>query len=117
MSETTAAYQVKAKSGIMNNNTRNEFASCGLDILKRSVLLVLYEEIDIAKSPLYTGGRILEQGKIREKLGIRKQMVMYSNSSILIQGILADLQTDELVHHYRNNGWQITEKGVSEIEG
>ena len=44
-------------------------------------------------------------------------MVMYSNSSILIQGILADLQTDELVHHCRNNGWQITEKGVSEIEG
>ena len=41
MSEETAGYQVKAKSGIMNNNTRNEFASYGLDILKRSVLLVL----------------------------------------------------------------------------
>ena len=28
----------------MNNKTRNEFASYGLEILKRSVLLVLYEE-------------------------------------------------------------------------
>ena len=47
MSETTAAYQVKAKSGIMNNNTRNEFAAYGLEILKRSVLLVLYEDTDV----------------------------------------------------------------------
>ena len=28
----------------MNDNTRNEFASYGLEILKQSVLLVLYEE-------------------------------------------------------------------------
>lgn len=28
----------------MNDNTRNEFASYGLEILKRSVLLVLHEQ-------------------------------------------------------------------------
>ena len=30
----------------MNENTRNAFASYGLEILKRSVLLVLYDERD-----------------------------------------------------------------------
>ena len=30
----------------MNNNTRNDFASRGLEILKWSVLLVLYEASD-----------------------------------------------------------------------
>ena len=37
----------------MNDNTRNAFASMGLEILKRSVLLVLYEGTDIVyeKSP------------------------------------------------------------------
>ena len=48
----------------MNNNTRNEFASYGLDILKRSVLLVLYEGTDIVyeKSlyPQYPSERVLK---------------------------------------------------------
>ena len=68
MSEEAAEYQVRAKSGIMNDNTRNEFASYGLDILKRSVLLVLYEEIDIAKSPLYTGDVYLNRGRSEKNL-------------------------------------------------
>ena len=77
MSEETAEYQVKAKSGIMNNNTRNEFASYGLDILKRSVLLVLYEGTDIVyeKSPYsrYPNGRILKAGQIREELIVKSR--------------------------------------------
>ena len=36
------------KEGTMNNNIRNEFASYGLEILKRSVLLVLYEDTYVA---------------------------------------------------------------------
>ena len=45
----------------MTNKIRNEFAACGLEILKRSVLLVLYEE---------NLGEELQPDKIRERLGM-----------------------------------------------
>ena len=58
----------------MNDNTRNEFASYGLEILKRSVLLVLYGSTDIvyekSRYPQYSNERILKAGQIREKLNI-----------------------------------------------
>ena len=115
MSETTAEYQVKAKSGIMNNNTRNEFAAYGLEILKRSVLLVLYEDTDVVSPD--PPGRSLKQGEIRVKLGIRSPRVFGDNVNSLIMGVLLDLRTDELAHHYFGIGWAITQKGVSLIEG
>ena len=48
----------------MNENTRNEIASYGLEILKRCVLLVLYEGTEIAYevSP-YAQGRVLTAGQ------------------------------------------------------
>ena len=118
MSEETAEYQVKAKSGIMNNNTRNEFASCGLDILKRLMLLVLYEGTDIVyeKSP-YAQGRVLTAGAIREQLDILRPRVISGNVNALIQGVLDHLQHHGQAHHYQSQGWAITEKGVSVIEG
>ena len=50
----------------MNDNTRNEFASFGLEILKKSVLLVLYEEHK------YGERRRLMRRQISERLGIQK---------------------------------------------
>ena len=121
MSEETAEYQVKAKSGIMNNNTRNEFASYGLDILKRSVLLVLYEETDrvYEKSlfPQHPHGRILKAGQIREKLNILQPQLVCAHTNSLIHGILDHLRHDGHAYHYVGDGWGITEKGVSVIEG
>ena len=122
MSEETAEYQVKAKNGIMNNNTRNEFASYGLDILKRSVLLVLYEETDIVyeKSPYpqgYPDGHILKAGQIREKLNILQPLRVCANTNSLIHGILDYLRHDGHAYHYIGDGWGITERGVSVIEG
>ena len=122
MSEEAAEYQVRAKSGIMNDNTRNEFASYGLDILKRSVLLVLYEATDIVyeKSPYpqgYPGGRILKAGQIREKLNILQPRLVCANTNSLMHGILDHLRHDGYAYHYVGDGWGITEKGVSVIEG
>ena len=125
MSEETAEYQVKAKSGIMNNNTRNEFASYGLDILKRSVLLVLYEgtdpvdvvEIKKKRSRPYPSGRILKAEKVREHISIPKPRFTSVNVNSLTRGILDHLRQDEHAYHYIDVGWAITKKGVSVIEG
>ena len=48
----------------MNDKTRNDFASYGLEIPKRSALLVLYKGTDIVyeKSP-YAQGRVLTAGQ------------------------------------------------------
>ena len=51
----------------MNENTRNAFASYGLDILKRSVLLVLYEQYVSGSSHK----RFLTIKQIGEQLDIR----------------------------------------------
>lgn len=125
MSEETAEYQVKAKSGIMNNNTRNKFASYGLDILKRSVLLVLYEETDPVdvveikkkRSSPSPSGRILKAEKVREHLSIPKPRFTSVNVNSLTRGILDHLQQDEHAYHYVGDGWTITKNGVSVIEG
>ena len=52
----------------MNENTRNAFASYGLEILKRSVLLVLYEGTDrVYEKSQYAQGRVLTAGAIRQR--------------------------------------------------
>ena len=101
----------------MNENTRNAFASYGLEILKRSVLLVLYEQTEIAdKVSPYPQGRVLTAGAIRERLDILRPLVISGNVNALIQGVLDHLQHHGYAHHYSSHGWAITEKGVSLIE-
>ena len=101
----------------MNENTRNAFASDGLEILKRSVLLVLYERTEIAyEGSPYAQGRVLTAGAIRERLGILRPRVISSSVNALFHGVLDHLQHHGLAHHYCGQGWAITEKGVSVIE-
>ena len=113
MSEETAEYQVKTKSGIMNDNVRNTFASYGLEILKHSVLLVLYQQ------PLDGGGkhrRPLKQEKICRQLG--KPWRTYDRKGQgLVCGILAHLEYDKYVEDFGGGEWRIAEGGVSVIEG
>ena len=54
----------------MNDNTRNKFASYGLEILKRSMLLVLYEGTDSVSEepPLYPDGRVSQQKRFAKHL-------------------------------------------------
>ena len=91
----------------MNENTRNAFASYGLDILKRSVLLVLYDARDEG---------IIPQVEIRERLGIPRVDPSAGNWNSLFFAILSYLQADGHARHEVRSGWQITEKGVSLIE-
>ena len=105
----------------MNENTRNTFASYGLEILKRSVLLVLYDSTDvyyddIPPSP-YGDERLLKAWQIRQRLGIPKLQYVSANENSLIYGILNLLYDEGLAYHYLSRGWAITEKGVSVIEG
>ena len=101
----------------MNDNTRNAFASMGLEILKRSVLLVLYEGTDIVyeRSP-YRPGRILTAGQIRQQLDILQPQRVCTSTNALIHGILDHLYHDDHAYHYVGVGWGITEEGVSVIE-
>ena len=91
----------------MTDNTRNAFASYGLEILKRAALLVLYDARDEGFIP---------QRKIRERLGIPRVDPSAGNWNSLFFGILSYLKADGYAHHKVRRGWQITEKGVSLIE-
>lgn len=102
----------------MHENVLNMFASHGLEILKRSVLLVLYEETDAVDeddSSYIPHGRILKQGEIREILGFPYVRFPSGNTNSLIQGVLDYLKQDRHAHHY-SPGWAITTAGVSVIE-
>lgn len=94
----------------MNENTRNTFASYGLEILKRAVLVVLYEE--------QTSGerRRLTRLQISERFGIKKPYGADINNVSLIEGILRHLHEDRVVECNAGNRWQITEKGIALIE-
>ena len=89
----------------MNENTRNAFASYGLEILKRAALLVLYDARDEG---------LIKQDAVRKRLGIPN---IDSKHKALIYGILMHLKADGYAHHKVRRGWQITEQGVSIIEG
>ena len=94
----------------MNENTRNAFASYGLEILKRSVLLVLYEEHK------YGERRRLTRIEISQRFGIKKPGGRDIDNRPLIEGILIHLAEDGVVDRNAVNRWQITEKGVSLID-
>ena len=112
--------EIDSEGFTMNDKTRNEFATYGLEILKRSVLLVLYEGTDIVyeKSPYtqYTQGRVLTAGAIRERLDIPQPQRMSASTNALIHGILDYLYHEGHAYHYVGVGWGITEEGVSVIE-
>ena len=105
MSETTAEYRVKNK----NRDTRNELASYGFGILKRAVLLVLYET-DQPYLRYEDIHEALELPRIREVEG--KEVKDY-----LVHGILLRLREAELVKVVGERAeFQITEKGISLID-
>ena len=105
----------------MNENTRNAFASYGLEILKRAVLLVLYEQYVSGPSQR----RFLTIKEIGEQLDIRplerdtnRPRGKYAHMNGLTHGILAHLLDDEQVEWLGERGlWQITAAGISVIEG
>ena len=69
----------------MNDKTRNEFASFGLEILKKSALLVLYEARDAG---------LIRQNEVRERLGISD--IIWNDPArhnALIFGILKHFRT------------------------
>ena len=104
----------------MTENTRNTYASYGLEILKRAVLEVLYEEgTDVApiKRSHYDVGRRLTAGEIREQLGLPSPQYTAGSTNALIHGILGYLKDDGYAEHYVHQGWQITNEGVSFIKG
>ena len=98
----------------MNENTRNKFASYGLEILKWSVLQVLYERHE--ESPRGPE-RALKPSDFSKYLDISPPQVTSSDRHALFYGILDHLHEDRLVYHYLHVGWAITEKGVKAIEG
>ena len=105
----------------MNDNTRNEFASYGLEILKRSVLLVLYKQY--VSGPSHK--RSLRIGEIGKQLDIRplerdkkhRPSGKHAYMNGLTQGILAHLLDDKQVEWLGEGHWRITEAGISVIEG
>ena len=102
----------------MTESTRNTYASCSLEILKRTVLEVLYEGTDVApiKRSDYGVGRCLQVGEIRERLGLPRPKYTGGNTNALIHGILGYLKDDGYAEHYVYHGWQITNEGVSLIK-
>ena len=83
-----------------NNNTRNEIVSHGLEILKWSVLDVLYQE---------RNKNFISQRTICKHLGIRK-------NNHLIRGILYLLKEDNYVNEFHKSCWNIREEGINRIE-
>ena len=113
MSETAAGYRVKNKNGKMSNNTRNAFASYGLEILKQSVLLVLYDAHR-------DGEPYLGYNDIHEALGIARirEVNRKAVKDYFVHGILLHLWEDGSVEVVGDRAeFQITEKGISVIEG
>ena len=105
MSETTAEYRVKHK----NRKARNELASYGFGILKRAVLLVLYE----------TEQPYLRYEDIHEALNLPRIREVEGKKvkDSLVHGVLLRLREAELVRVVGERAeFQITEKGISVID-
>lgn len=79
----------------MNNKTRNDFAAYGLEILKRAVLLVLYEARQ--ESPY---GKILTAGQIHQRLDLLQPWRVCVSTNSLIHGILDHLYHEGYAYHY-----------------
>lgn len=96
----------------MNQNTRKTFASYGLEILKQAVLPVFYEHA-VSRTPAF-----LRHDEIRERLGIpRTKPIAGKRLNRLTAGVLEHLKEAKCVKYNKKGGWQITDEGVSIIEG
>ena len=93
----------------MNDNTRNTFASYGLEMLKYTVLLVLFEQHD-------TGRQYATLGLIKERLDLPRGS---SGQNHLARAILEILEVEGTAERYYQfeAAWQITEEGIQAIEG
>ena len=85
----------------MNRNIRHLHASTGLERLKSSVLLVLYENKDI---PYGEAGCLLQPDAIRETLGIPRPSEISSQTNALIFGVLDHLREEGYVAHVERCG-------------
>ena len=91
----------------MTDKIRNEFANYGLEILKRSVLLVLYEE--------NLGGESQLAHTITKRLGI-PPLPSNSGGALLVTDVLRRLHIEKMVT-YTTGKLEITTKGIKFIEG
>ena len=90
-------------------NTRNTYATYALEILKRAVLEVLYQEQKNAEKKW--GQSSLRPTDIRERLDLPRR-------GTLIHEILMHIKADGHVEWLGTNGrWNITENGIKVIEG
>ena len=92
----------------MTDKIRNEFANYGLEILMRSVLLVLYEE--------NLGGKYQLAHKITKRLGI-PPLPSNSGGALLVTDVLRRLHKEKLVNYTTAGDLEITTKGIKFIEG
>ena len=92
----------------MTDKIRNEFANYGLEILKRSVLLVLYEE--------NLGGESQLAHTITKRLGI-PPLPPNSGGALLVTDVLTRLHHEKLVTYANAGKLEITTKGIKFIEG
>ena len=96
-------------------NTRDTNASYGLEILKRAVLEVLYQQRKDAEKKW--GQSYLQPKDIHPRLGLLQPQYTASDTYALTYGILGYLKDNGYAEHYSDQGWQITNEGVSFIEG
>ena len=93
----------------MTENTRDTYAFHGLEILKRAVLEVLYQQQKDAEKLRVQSS--LRPTDIRERLDLPRR-------STLIHEILMHIKADGHAEWLGSNGrWDITENGISLIEG
>ena len=100
----------------MTDKARNDFATYGLEILKRSVLLVLYE----ADQLLPGRGKTVSMKEIRKRLDLpqlKRSEISVGNPTDLVRAILQHLYKDGLVDHTVRGGWEITPEGIEFIDG
>ena len=95
----------------MNRNILHLHASTGLEMLKSSVLLVLYENKDGPYAECF-----LQPKAVSEQLGIQRPSEVSAQAYALIFGVLDHLREEGYVFHVERCGWQITMDGVEAVE-
>jgi len=98
----------------MNDQTIEYIAYLGLDMLKRSILLVLYQQHLKAGPNGPLASPALSLKNIREQLGLKHVGV----SNDLVRGVLNYLMHMKYVENSTifSNRWQITDSGIAFIE-
>ena len=96
-------------------NTHNIYTSYALEILKRAVLEVLYQQQKDAEELRVQS--YLKPKDIHPQLGLLQPQYTASDTYALTYGILGYLKDNGYAEHCKNKGWQITNEGVSLIEG